>query len=57
MNRDIYCVKLAKHLTELYGNKISSVDVSEQLMLIQLGQEPTDKVIGKWITNTATRSN
>jgi len=53
MDRDKYCVLLAKVLTEEMNTKISVDKVSAQLMLIELGQEPTDKVIGAWIKKTA----
>tara|TARA_R100000935_G_scaffold56849_1_gene89361 strand:- start:360 stop:530 length:171 start_codon:yes stop_codon:yes gene_type:complete len=53
MNRDEYCVMLAKVLTEEINTEIKPHKVSEQLMLIELGQEPTDKLIGTWIKKTS----
>lgn len=53
MNRDKYCVMLAKVLTEEMNVKINSDKVSEQLMLIESGKEPTDKLIGTWIKKTS----
>ena len=53
MDRDKYCVMLAKVLTEEMNTKIGSDKVSEQLMLIEMGREPTDKLIGAWIRRTA----
>tara|TARA_R110002050_G_C8521676_1_gene477677 strand:- start:271 stop:441 length:171 start_codon:yes stop_codon:yes gene_type:complete len=53
MDRDKYCVMLAKVLTEEMNTEIKSDKVSEQLMLIELGKEPTDKLIGTWIKRTS----
>jgi len=53
MDKDRYCVLLAEVLTEEMNTKITSDKVSEQLMLIELGQEPTDKLIGTWIKKTS----
>jgi len=55
MERDEYCVKLARLISDTLEIKIHSTDVSGQLMLIELGQEPTNKMIGSWIKKTATK--
>lgn len=57
MNRDKYCTLLAKGISEQLNTKITEIQVSEQLMLIELGMKPTDEVIGKWIEKTATKGD
>jgi len=49
-------MKLSKGLTEFYGKKVSFSDVLDQLLLIEHGIEPTDKVIATWIRKTATQT-
>lgn len=49
MDRDKFCILLANHITEIIGKKICPTKVSEQLMLIQMGGEPTDELIGTYI--------
>lgn len=49
MNRDNFCITLAKHISEVINVKICPTKVSEQLMLIELGQKPTDELIGTYI--------
>lgn len=56
MNRDKYCVMLAKVLTEQINTEIKPNKVSEQLMLIELGREPTNKLIGTWIKKTSNKA-
>ena len=49
MGRDEYCLKMAAHISEVMSIKVNAVKVSEQLMLIELGKIPTDKIISKFI--------
>ncbi len=57
MDRGEYCILLAKVLTKEMNTKISSDKVSEQLMLIEMDREPTDKLIGSWIKKTSNNTN
>jgi hypothetical protein len=49
MNRDRFCIVLAKHISEVVGTKICPTEVSEQLMLINSGCEPTNELIGTYV--------
>jgi hypothetical protein len=54
MNRDKFCILLAKHISEIQNVKICPTKVSEQLLLLQLGQEPTDELIATYIKANST---
>jgi hypothetical protein len=54
MDRDRYCILLAKHISEIQNVKICPTKVSEQLLLLQLGQEPTDELIAAYIKANST---
>lgn len=49
MDRDKFCILLAKHISEVVEKKICPTKVSEQLMLIEMGEKPTDELIGTYI--------
>ena len=47
--RDKFCMTLAKHISEVLNTKICPTEVSEQLLLIQLGENPTNELIATYI--------
>ena len=51
-NRATFCVELAKHISEVTESEISPIKVSENLLLMELGMEPIDKLIGKYLKET-----
>ncbi len=49
MNRDSYCLAMAKFISENQNTEVTSIQVSEQLLLVELGREPTNSLIGTYI--------
>ncbi len=54
MNRDKFCILLAKHISEIQNVMICPTKVSEQLLFLELGQEPTDELITAYIKAHST---
>jgi hypothetical protein len=57
ITKEQFISKLSKGLTDFYGKEISFGQVQDQLLLIEMGKEPTDEVIGTWIKKTANNGN
>lgn len=49
MTRDKFCITLANHISEVVNKKVCFTEVSEQLLLIELGKNPTNELIGTYI--------
>lgn len=45
---------MAKHISEIQNVKICPTKVSEQLLFLELGQEPTDELITAYIKAHST---
>jgi hypothetical protein len=54
MNRDEFCVVLANHISEIQNVKICPTQVSEQLLFLELGEDPTDELIAYYIKANST---
>jgi len=57
VNRDQFCILVSRALTEMLETNITEVEVSEQLLLIETGQEPTKLVIGVFIKKYISYEN
>jgi len=49
MDRDRFCLLISRVMTDTLNTKININDVSEQLLLMEMGKEPTSLVIGAFI--------